>query len=447
MRLLLLVAMAMILFNTRPANAGLGLGRQQAVGGVVVAPDGAVRPATQEEQQEMANLVRVAVGQANVAHEGKDRLRIVSLKRLQQSLREVHQTGGRLDGAHMFLAGMTRVQYVIVDEENQDLLLAGTAEPWKLLADGSVVGAGSGNSIVRLDDLVTAFRSVENVRRDGGIRVSIEPTAEGRVRLQNFLRRVQLRPGQNPAFLEAGMREAFGPQKIVLAGVPGESRFARTLVAADFEMKRLSMGLVDSPVPGLPSYLELARNQNHSADQNPRWWMACNYEPIARDPAGRVWKLSGQGVKTLTEQDVFAADGSVTRDGRQDAMAVTWAEKMTEKFNDLAKQKPIFQDLRNAMDLIVVATLVAEEGLDQVSGIDLSVLMGDESLIETPAFHLPKSIEPHCSFIRGRSGWIATASGGVNINPFAVAGTQREDATLGQLSVASDSLDRWWWDQ
>lgn len=439
--------MAMILFNTRPANAGLGLGRQQAVGGVVVAPDGAVRPATQEEQQEMANLVRVAVGQANVAHEGKDRLRIVSLKRLQQSLREVHQTGGRLDGAHMFLAGMTRVQYVIVDEENQDLLLAGTAEPWKLLADGSVVGAGSGNSIVRLDDLVTAFRSVENVRRDGGIRVSIEPTAEGRVRLQNFLRRVQLRPGQNPAFLEAGMREAFGPQKIVLAGVPGESRFARTLVAADFEMKRLSMGLVDSPVPGLPSYLELARNQNHSADQNPRWWMACNYEPIARDPAGRVWKLSGQGVKTLTEQDVFAADGSVTRDGRQDAMAVTWAEKMTEKFNDLAKQKPIFQDLRNAMDLIVVATLVAEEGLDQVSGIDLSVLMGDESLIETPAFHLPKSIEPHCSFIRGRSGWIATASGGVNINPFAVAGTQREDATLGQLSVASDSLDRWWWDQ
>ena len=38
------------------------------------------------------------------------------------------------------------------------------------------------------------------------------------------------------------MREAFGPQTIQLTGVPTDSRFARTMVAADYEMKRVAMG-------------------------------------------------------------------------------------------------------------------------------------------------------------------------------------------------------------
>lgn len=428
-------------------QAGLGLGNRQAVGGVMIDPEGNVRAATEAEQKEMAEKIRAAVHQPAGDLAKATDTRVISLTRLQEALREMHETGGNLDDETAFLAGLQRIEYVVVDKENHDILLVGPAEPWEVRADGTVVGKQSGGSVLRLDDLVTAFRSVEDARRDGGILCSIEPTPEGRKRLQGFLKNVVLRPGQNPAFLEAGMREAFGPQTIKLAGVPTHSRFARTLVAADFEMKRIAMALTPSPVKGLPSYLEIARNKRQSAAQSPRWWMACNYDAIARDPQGHVWKISGQGVKTLTEEDIVAADGSVASDGRQDPMAVKWANAMTDQYDALSKERPIFRDLRNIMDFAVVATLITQEQLDQRSGIDLGVLRGSDSLIETPSFELPQSLSPQCSFIHGMAGWTVTASGGVNINAFGVVDNQVEQPELQSLvSVQkSNGSDRWWW--
>ena len=188
---------------------------------------------------------------------------------------------------------------------------------------------------MRLVDLIVAIRSVESARQ-AGISCSIEPTPEGRRRLQQLLRRVKLRPGQNPAMLEASMKEAFGPQMIQLTGIAADTRFARTLVAADFEMKRVAMGLTDSPVAGLPSYLQMTTKQRQAANQNPRWWMACDYDALAKSEDGLAWKLSGQGVKTMTEQDIVAADGTVKGAGKTDQLAELWATKMTENFHELS---------------------------------------------------------------------------------------------------------------
>ena len=121
---------------------------------------------------------------------------------------------------------------------------------------------------------------------------------------------MQLRPGQSPAVYEAGMKQAFGPQQIKLTGIPASSRYACTLVAADYQMKRLAMAIEDSPVKGLPSYLQLSRNSSHTGNMNPRWWMECVYDSLTRNEAGTVWKLTGQGIKTMTEQDAIAADGT-----------------------------------------------------------------------------------------------------------------------------------------
>lgn len=442
-------ATALMFLAMSPAvHAGIGLGQGQAVGGVMIDPQGNVRAATVTEKKEMAEVIRAAINKPTGGLAQATEKRVISLAKLQKALRQASQTGGHVDQETAFLAGLQRIEYVVVDKENQDLLLVGPAEPWQLKADGSVVGKESGGSVLRLDDLLTAFQSVEKARQDGGIRCSIEPTTEGRMRLRSFLKNIKLRPGQNPAFLEAGMREAFGAQMISLAGVPTTSRFARTLVAADFEMKRIAMALTDSPVNGLPSYLEMARNKRQSASQSPRWWMACDYDPIARDVDGRVWKISGQGVKTMTEEDIVAADGSVDSDGRQDPLALKWAETMTAKYEELSKQQTIFRDLRNVMDLSVVATLITQEQLDLASGIDLSVLRGNDSPIETASYDLPQSLSPQCSFIHGRAGWTVTASGGVNINAFGIVENQVEAPGLQTLVVTRDDAadDRWWWD-
>ena len=433
---------------TDSARAGGRFGGQQAVGGVVVDAAGVVRAATLEDRQQMAN----ALQNANRALPGdlqkKAEMRMISLKGLQAAVAESKQSGKDIPSEVRFLAGLQRIAYVFVDQENQDVILAGPAEPWEMREDGFVVGKISGQATMRLEDLTVALRSVENARQNG-ITCSIEPTDEGRLRLQQLLRRIKLRPGQSPVAFEAAMREAFGPQMIYLSGVPNNSRFARTLVAADFEMKRVAMGLTESKVATLPSYLEMSRNSQQTKNQNPRWWMACSYDALGKSQDGLAWKLSGQGVETKTEQDIVNDDGS-TRRGGVDKMAQAWANKMTDSYEDLSKKMPVFSELQNMMDLTVVATLIVQERLAEKAGLSLAGFAEESQSVELASFNTPKAVEPHCSFIKGRSGWVVTASGGVDINGFEVVQNQVADASGSRVredALAASTGKTWWWNK
>ncbi|TWU21500.1 hypothetical protein Pla52o_36870 [Novipirellula galeiformis] len=421
---------------------------RQSVGGVMIDAEGMVRNATLAEQHELANAARAALKQAEGEMAEATELRMISLAKLQRQLQASREAGEPISSEVEFLAGLQRIEYVFVDPDKQDIIIAGPAEPWKMLDDGSVVGTVSGKSTMRLADLIVALRTVEDAR-NGGISCSIEPTADGRQRLQNLLRNVKLRPGQNPAIYEASMKQAFGPQMIHLNGVPQDSRYARVLVAADFEMKRVAMELAPSHVAGLPSYLQMAKNSRHNASQNPRWWMACNYDTMLKSEDALAWKLSGQGVKTLTDQDLVGADGDVKAAGRSDKIAQTWAETMTQKYPELAQKIHVFGDLQNIMDMTVVATLITQERLDQKAGIDLSLLKQESEAVELTSYAVPKALHPQCSFVRGRSGWTVTASGGVDIDAFSVVEKQTVNAAVAterEASLAAAS-DRWWWNR
>jgi hypothetical protein len=436
-----------ILCLATTVHAGIGGGRRGAVGGVMIDAKGVVRAATVAEQQELGNLVREMTAPAQGDLAAATDMRMISLKGLQEAIIEGNQTGSIPDEVE-FLAGLQRIEFVFVDQANNDIVIAGPAEPWVLRDDGSVVGKVSGGTTMLLADLTVALRSVETAR-NGGISCSIEPTAEGRRRLQALLADVKLQPGQNPAVLEAAMKEAFGPQMIHLAGIPADSRFARVLVAADFEMKRFAMGLRPSTVAGLPSYVQMSRNAAHGAGQNPRWWMACDYDSLTKSKDGLAWKLAGQGVKTMTEQDIVSRDGSVEGGGKKNKLAESWAQKMTDTYGELSREVPVFADLQNIMDLTVVATLIVQERLAERAGLDLSVLATDNDAIHLTSYDVPRSVDPQCSFIRGRSRWVVTASGGVDINAFEVVENQSTDASIADQRTAAlaQSQDRWWWNK
>jgi hypothetical protein len=444
-RFLALLSLAVICLATT-VYAGLAVGGRRSVGGVMIDGAGIVRTATIAEQEDLAEFVRQGLDPLDGEVGEATEMRMISLKGLQRAITQASQAGDLVPDEVEFLAGLQRIEYVFVDQDNQDIIIAGPAEPWVLRDDGFVVGSISGGSTMRLADLAVAFRSVEMARREG-ISCSIEPTPEGRLRLRQLLRRVKLRPGQNPAIHEAAMKEAFGPQMIQLTGIPTDSRYARTLVAADFEMKRIAMGLTDSSVDGLPSYLQLSRNSPHSSSQNPRWWMACNYDGLSRSEDGLAWKLSGPGVKTLTEQDLVASDGSVKGAGTTDKLAQIWADKMMEHFAEVSREMPVFSDLRNIMDMTVVATLVVQERLATKAGLDLAVLTEG---LHLASYAVPKAVDPQCSFIRGRSGWVVTASGGVDINAFEIVEQQKTVAGVEQMrttAMAAAQNDGWWWDK
>ena len=448
----LTIALALVVSvatGSSDARAGAGFGRQQAVGGVMIAPDGGVRAATEAERREFAAIVRQRIGGEVGRADGPgstdaavDR-RYVSLAKLQSAVQTAAADNTPLPPEVEYLAGLTRIEFVIVDADASDLILAGPAEPWMIGPDGTVVGQKSGVATLRLTDLRTALASVERARGEGGIRCSIEPTEDGRLRLQNLLSNVKLQPGQNPQYLTAAMQQAFGPQQIKLGGVDPASRLARTMVAADFEMKRIAMGLINSPVARLPSYIEMAKNRVQPKNQNPRWWMACNYDPVAHDEDFKVWKLSGQGVKTLTEQDFVDEAGQVRRDGTKNPQAEAWANSMTELYPELSRQMPIFADLRNAMDMVVIGTLISQQRLEDAAGLDLAGLRADDS---ATGYEVPRTLQPQCSFIKGRAGWVVTASGGVDIASFEVVSHQVLDQTLASVAKPAPATAAWYWD-
>ena len=104
---------------------------------------------------------------------------MVSLRGLEAALDEVLKAGtGAVPDEVRFLAGIQRIEYVFVYPEDNDVVLAGPGEGWKVDEKANVVGVTTGRPVLRLDDLLVALRTVEQSRL-GGITCSIDPTAEG----------------------------------------------------------------------------------------------------------------------------------------------------------------------------------------------------------------------------------------------------------------------------
>jgi len=440
-----LLAATMVMWQASLVLAGNY--RVGAVGGVVIQDDGVVQNATVNQRLALARTLRAdfqrPVDAANRAVE----LRKVSLKALEAAIQKaLAENSGLLPDEIRYLGGLQRVQYVFVYPEQQDIVLAGPAEGWKVDDYGNVIGVTTGRPVLMLDDLIVALRTV-GVARDQGISCSINPTQEGMARLNNVLE-AQRRSGRDPNIpaLEKKMQEAFGPQVVSLTGVPGNTHLARVLVAADYRMKRLAMGL--DQAEKFPSYVEMLRGATEKANTNPRWWLACNYEPVSKSEDNLAWELRGQGVKCLTEDDVLAADGSTERTGQASPIAQKWADLMTERYEELSGKEVIFGQLRNVMDLCVVAALIDQYNLRDAAGCSLGLLTDSASTELMPRhWNAPKSVPPECSFLRTSKGWTVTASGGVQIALFDVAAQVETSDAVSQVrqQAGNSSGTSWWW--
>ncbi|MFK7737402.1 MAG: DUF1598 domain-containing protein [Pirellulaceae bacterium] len=428
--------------STAFAQFGNFFGNQNGVvGGVSIDAQGTLRTATARERsgllKELRNSVRAPSGAVN---EPAD-LRMISLTKLQTAVEAAVASGQPLTEEVRYLAGLQRIEYIFVYPNSKDIVLAGPAEGWVVRDDASVVGETTGRPVIQLEDLLIALRNTGETQKSP-MSVSIDPTPEGEVRLQQLLGSLNGR-NFNPSQAEPMMKKAMGPQVVSLSTVPTDSRMASTLVAADYQMKRYAMGLDQSPVKGMPSYLQMIRNSGASKTQ-PRWWMACDYEAILHSADRTAWQLTGLGIKAMTEDELVAASGQRTQTGKANKAAQTWADSFTRNFDVLASQDAVMGDLRNVMDLNVVATIIDAHKLEAAAGCDLGLLRNG---VQTPSYRTAKAIDPQCSFVRGTAGWTVTASGGVEINPWKMVSTKakpskeleavREQASAGDVT--------WWW--
>ena len=439
---LLTIALATFaLVAARPLSAGNGFFRNGAVGGVAIDANGVVSEPTTKAAEHLRKMMMDQLQDVDPELNAATELRRVSLRGLSEVITSAAANGTEIPDEVKYLAGIQRVKYVLVYPEQRDIVLAGPGEGWKLNDRGDVVGVRTGLPVLHLDDLLVALRTTQQAR-EVGVSCSIDPTEEGTRRMQAVRRKYRKFSKQMLTAIE----QAMGPQRITLSGIPETSHFARVLVAADYRMKRIAMDLEQSPLRQLPSFLDmLAHTRTKMTNMTPRWWLACDYEPLARTDDGLGWELRGPGVKVMTEDDFVAADGSRAGAGHTNPLAQKWADTMTANYEELATRSPIFGQLRNLMDLSVIAAVIDKNGLAEKAGCDLSALTRSDSDVVLEAWNPPKTVATQCSFTKQGRNYLITASGGVQIESWQVADRSQVDTRVKQVyQKATKTSDRWW---
>lgn len=440
-RTLAMILVAGLAMSTGHAFAGGGFVNNNAVGGIHIDTDGVVSSQQVDDDEALQAAWRSNLAPVPANLQKLTDLRYVSLRALESQIAKHRAAGEELPDSVRYLAGLLRVQFVLVYPEKNDIVLAGPAEGWRVDSLGNTVGATTGRPVLYLEDLITALRAAES--ETGVLSCSIDPTAVG-MRNVNRVQR-SFTPGESPRVAARKIEQALGPQKITLAGVPSTSHFARTLVAADFRMKRLAMDFEPAPIANLPSYLDILPERGRPPRNIlPRWWLATNYEPILRNQAGTAWQIRGQGVKCETENDFVDAQGERTRSEKTDKFARQWADRFTQNFEELANHDSSFGQLRNIMDLAVATAIIAKNDLLRTTGVELPWLLEKEELQKYPA---PKSVASQASFIRKGGKWIVSASGGVQMLPWEVAAkTENADTPAVHAQATAARSDGWWWE-
>jgi hypothetical protein len=420
-------------------NGNNGFGNQ--VGGVWINPDGVPGNITPAEQTKLNELRMEAFSPPASALKKPVELRKVSLKAIENALRDNGKhTLQALPDELKYLAGIQRIQYVLLYPESNDIVIAGPGEGWK----GNMVGVTTGRPVLNLEDLIVAFRAADAARQ-GQLSCSIDPTAEGRQRYAQLMSNVsRFSPDVVPA-----IEKAFGDQTITVSGVPATCHFAHVLVAADYKMKRIGMNLEPSPVKGLSSFIEMAPAKLDN--MMPRWWMACNYEPLGRSEDGLAWELRGQGVKVMTEDEhIDNVNGTVRASGKTSPAAAKWSEQFTAKYDELAVKEPVFGELRNLMDMSVIAALFAKEQLAAKAKCDLVELTSTEGKTVLGEANAAKKVPTQSSALKRGNNWVITASGGVSINSWEAADKSEVVPSVGVTRekakpVAAAAGDGLWW--
>ena len=438
------IIVATFLCHSSEAQFGNGNFSSRVVGGVRIDAAGIVQDAVAVDQNADMEALRnlIAGGKNDFAKSAS--IRRISLKQLQAAMQEAADQNKPLPEEMLLLGGLTRIEYVMAYPESQDIVIAGPSENWTIGKNGAIIGIESGRPIVYLADLITAFQTSDSSRTNP-ISCSIDPTPEGTRQLTALLDGVRLGPGSNPVSFEPAMRKAFGPQKVSLTGLPSNSHMARVIFAADYQMKRYGMNIAQAPVKGLPSYIEMIRNKSVKSPQS-RWWMACDYKAIEHSEDKLTWRISGRGIKTMTEQEAIQKDGTIHPTGKTEPIAQKWAELFTDKLDELSIQDPIFGDLRNVMDACVIAALVQNRNLDKIASCDLALLRGEKKSVQLSDLTAPTQLDPQCSFLKTAGGWVVTASGGVMVDAWSTVSKTTENDQLSTIrDQAKSSKNSWSW--
>lgn len=427
--------------NNNQQNAG---GITIDANGVIAAPFRITQNSKQLNQRRLQALAADTLpGDLNKASESRK----ISLVKLEQLCRELKEKNQPLPPEVQYLAGLWRIDYLFVDEENHDLIIAGPAEGFATNSQNRVVGIETGRPPIRLDDLVVALQSQERGLVTG---CSFDAKQENLAKMNEYIRRTNSASTATTAATRfTTMAQILGMQDVSVTGVPAGSHYARILVEADYMLKRISIGLEPSGLREIPSHLATLRGGGNSTQ---RWWFTPLYDAFNTTADRDAFQFSGQRLQMMSQEEFVNQAGQRT-DAAQTRLSTTrYAQQFTKHFAKLADQHPTFAELQSITDFTVLAALIKKEQLaDRVGWSPQFFLTATDYLV--PAGNIPKQVPTAMNYKRAGRVMICLVGGGVTINARSVVNqtdfvTTRDDSLKEkQTSVLKrDAQSHWWWD-
>lgn len=439
-------------------NGGKGT-MQSFETGVRVDPQGVLRQLPREETRgrlaALSQRVRQADLSANMARSSS--LRMVSLTRLERQVAERLAAGQPILESMQRLAGLTRIQYLFVYPEDREIVVAGPAGAWDYDAEGRAVGREQQQPVLHLDDFVVVLRTFSPGSREI-FGCSINPRAENLKALKAFIDGQTDQGGLSPGGVRRWVQELqniLGQQDVEIYGVPADSHVGRVLVEADYRMKLIGIAKLDGG-PRVPSYFDLL-NTDRAARHAPlaalRWWMTMKYSGLQHSPDRNAFEIQGPSVQVLSENQFITAQGDHVSTGVAEPLNRRFATNFTEHYADVARQYPVFGEMRNIFDQALVAALLQHEQIPQRLGWDLGVFAVKGSYV-VQRVAAPKTVDTvaHHRVYKGKEVVVQVA-GGVR-GSLGVVVTDRNlhhsvPALAGIAAVGKRPVlpaNRWWWD-
>ncbi|MDR1140343.1 MAG: DUF1598 domain-containing protein [Planctomycetaceae bacterium] len=401
--------------------------------------------------EQYLNSARATYSQLPKDVQRKSLIRYLSLNRLEKALIDGN---GVVTEEMKYLAGLQRIRYVFYFPESKDIVLAGPAEGWYPGYEGVMMGATSNRPVCELQDLVVALRAYAPGK--DAIEVvgcSIDPTEEGNARLQQFQQSFggYDGPGRREAFVR-GLRESLGMQTVRVDGIPASTHAAGVMVAADYRMKQIGIGV--EPVPRgvrIDTFISHAEPSGRNALF--RWFFVPDYQSVLLTEDRTGMELIGSGVKLVAEDEVVTATGErVVQKGKIDKASKVFSKSFTAEYAKLSQKSLVFAQLRNFVDMLVCAAHIQKEDFYGKTGWSMEFL-GNEEKYAVQRFSAPSQVEPVVGSAVRKGLFMAPIGGGVEIEPqIALHPDNAKTEDKGQVTNVRKGVKlelqpgQWWWD-
>ena len=202
----------------------------------------------------------------------------------------------------------------------------------------------------------------------------------------------------------------------------------------------------------LKSYVSRANPAHVSRNALQRWFFVPDYERLKVSEDGLAVELVGEGVKLVGEDELVSSDGRRRQVGATNRASQAFVNAFTKSYGKIAERSPVYAQLRNCIDLAIVAAVCDRYGYFEQANWAMDVL-GDESQYPIETYNPPKQVASAVNSLWKGNLLMTPIGGGVQIRPSAALDSPNlQSDSEGKVAAARDEAisasedARWWWD-